>query len=191
MDCGPLIRIGAGTAAELCAHMDLPREARALLIDGITPQKFLEALFNKQHYVTGIEFLAHALPARQGIWWGCLCLQHAFGDSLPVVDKAACQAVVQWLTQPTEANRAAAKLPGEAAGPASAAGALARAVTQTGGNIAPPKAPPMAPSPFAPSKAVANAIKLTSLRSDPAQIGNMQAAYLELGLRIAEGRFIS
>ncbi len=190
MSYASFVKVKARTAAEICAHLDLKKEARSLLCDGMSPREFVEALATKQQYVTGIEFIAHALPAREGIWWGCLCLQHTCGNNLSGADRAACQAVVQWVVQPTEANRAAAKAPAETAGPASPAGALATAVNQTGGNIAPPKAPPMSPLPFAPAKAVSNAVKLVSVRSEPAKIVDTQRAFLELGIRIAEGHFI-
>jgi hypothetical protein len=36
----------------------------------------------------GIDFIAHALPAREAVWWGCLCLQHACGSNLSPADKA-------------------------------------------------------------------------------------------------------
>ncbi len=91
--------------------------------------------------------------------------------------------------QPTEKNRAAAKDPAQAAGPASPAGALAAAANQTGGNVAPPKAPPMPPGPFAPAKAVAMAVKLATLKADPAAIVETQRLFLELGIGVAQGRF--
>jgi hypothetical protein len=189
MNYGPLLKIKPATAVEICASFDLKKEAQSLLRDGIGPREFYEALMANQQYIAGIDFIAHALPAREAVWWGCLCLQHACGDSLSPQDKAAAKAAVQWILEPTEENRAATKMPAEAAGPASPTGALARAANQTGGNLAPPKAPPMPPSPSAPGKAVAHAVKLASIKGDPVKIADTHRLFLELGIGMAEGRF--
>lgn len=187
----PLLKIKAATAAEICGRFDLKKEARMLLRDGtMAPREFVNALAANKQYITGIDFVAHALPSRESIWWGCLCLQHACGDALAGNDRAACKAAVQWVLAPSESAREAATAPAQAAGLASPAGALAAAVAQTGGNIAPPGAPPMAPPPYAPAKAVANAVKLASTKRDPVKIVETHRLFLELGLGVAEGRFL-
>src|SRR6266852_3124490 len=174
----PLGKVTAATAEEVCARFDVQREAKALLRDGMGPLQYLEALAAKKLYVDGINFLAHALAAREGIWWGCLCLQHACGDALTPAEKAACIAAVRWVMQPTEENRAAAKAPAEAVGMSLPAGALAMAAS--GG---------FGPGPFAPAKAVAMAVKLAALKSPPAGIMQIQRAYLKLGVGVAAGKF--
>jgi hypothetical protein len=187
MGSKPLVRATAATAAEVCARFNIKKEALALLREGMGPREFVDALVASKQYVTGIDFMAHAMPARDAIWWGCLCLQHACGDSLLPADKAAARAAVQWIMQPSEENRAAALAPAQAAGSASPAGGLAMAVYQTGGNIAPPKAPPAPPPPFASAKAVAGAIKLACTKADPAKLIETQRLFLDLGVRMAEG----
>jgi hypothetical protein len=154
------------------------------------PREFISALIENKKCVDAIRFLAHALPAREGIWWGCLCMQHASGDDLPPPDRAAATAAVLWVMQPTEETRAAAKARAEAAGPASAAGALAMAANLTGGSIAPPNVPPVPPAPFASAQAMARAVKLASIKCEPALILKAQRSYVELAIRVAEGRSI-
>jgi len=183
----PFTLITAATAAEICARFNISKEALTLLREGMTPDQFVEALAAGKQYVTGIDFMAHALPAREAVWWGCLCLQHAYGDDLSPADKAACLAAVQWIVQPTDWHRAAVLAPAQAAGLASPAGGLAMAVYQTGENVAPPGAPPMAPQPFAPAKAVSGAIKLACTKANPVKIIETQRLYLELGMGMAEG----
>lgn len=190
MSSGPLVKIAAATAAEVCANFDLHDEAKPLLHDGMNPQEFLAALIENKKYLDAIDFLAHALPVREGIWWGCLCMQHALGDNLPPPDRAAATAAVLWVMQPSGETRAAAKAPAEAAGPASPAGALAVAACLTGGSIAPPNVPPVPPPPFASAQAIARAVKLASIKTEPVNIPKMQRSYVELAIQIAEGRFI-
>lgn len=190
MSTSPLVRITAATAAEICANFQLDDAARKLLRDGMNPQDFVTALIEKKRYIDAIDFMAHALPVREGIWWGCLCLQHACGDNLEPPDRIAATAAVEWLMRPTEQNRAAAKAPGLAAEPVSPAGALAMAASLTGGSIHPPELPFKPPPPFAPQGAVARAVKLASIKGDPVLIAKMQRSYVELALEVAAGSLI-
>ena len=190
MGAPPFVKITARTAAEICGWAGLKKDALALLRDGMGPREYVEALIANKQYVSGIDFMAHALPAREGIWWGCLCLQHAVGSGMSPVEKAACIAAVQWVLRPGEESRAAARPAAEAAGAANPAGALAAAAFQSGGNVAPPNAPPMAPAPFAHAKAIANSVKLSCTKAPPAKMLETQRAYVELGMGMAEGRYI-
>ena len=190
MSNGPLVKIGAATAAEICVHLTLLKEAKQLLREGMNPQDYLAALIENKKYVDAIHFMAHALPMREGIWWGCLCLQHACGDSLNSPDRAAATTAVRWVMQPTEENRTAAKAPADAAPPPSVAGALAMAAFLTGGSILPPHLPLTPPAPFAAAKSVALAVTLASIKTEPPKISRMQRSYVELAIEIAEGRII-
>lgn len=185
-----LARISTATAAEVCARYNIKKDALALLRDGMTPGEFLEALRVNNQWASGIDFIAHALPRPEGIWWASLCLQHAYGEQWPEPDKAACRAALLWVSQPGEENRVAAQAPAAAAGPLSPAGILAAGVYQSGGNLAPPKAPPVAPPPFATEKAVGNAIKIASTKAGPSQIAELQRLFLDLGISVASGRVV-
>ncbi len=176
-------KIQASTASEICERFNLPKEARALLKEGMNPREFADALLAKKQYVTGIDFLSHALPPREGIWWGCLCLQSAVGDEIEPSDKEAATAAVRWVLAPAEEHRAAARPLAEAIGLKTAAGALAAAVTQTGFSNGQPK-----PAPFAPAKTVALAVKLATIKGEPSRILDRQKACVELALEIAAGR---
>jgi hypothetical protein len=182
--------IAAASAAEICSRFQLDEKAQPLLRDAMGAREFVEALTANEQHVAAIDFMAHALPAREAIWWGCLCLQYACGDKLAAPDKAAAIAAVRWILQPSEENRAAAKIPGEKAGPASPAGALARAATWTGGSLGPPDAPPLPPGPFMPATAVATAINFAAIKVDPAKIVGTRVLFVELGIGVAEGRYL-
>lgn len=167
----------AKTAAEICTRFELDAQAKPLLRDGIAPPEFVAALIQKKNYAAAIDFLAHALAPRESIWWGCLCLQHALGDKLLPADKTAASAAVRWVMQPTEENRAAAKTASEPADPLSPAPALALAASQTAG------------PPFASAKSVARAVKLASIKTEPANIAKTQKSYIDLGVEVAQGKF--
>jgi hypothetical protein len=177
---GPMVGMEALTAADICARFDANKEALALLREGMAPGEFVQALIAKRQYVNGIDFMAHALLAREGVWWGCLCVQHVCGANLTEPDRAALLAAASWVLWPTEANRAAAQAPAEAAGRASPAGSLAMAANVAGA---------AGPVPLSPAKAVANAVKLATTKGDPARIADTQRLFVELGMGVAEGRF--
>lgn len=128
-----------------------------------------------EEYIAGIDFLAHALPARDGIWWGCLCMQHACGDTLTPADKAAALAAIRWIDQPSGENRTAAVAPADAAGPSSPAGTLARAASLAADD---------------PQRTIANAVHLASVKAGGARMTGRQRSYFELGIAIANGKFI-
>ena len=189
MNNSMLVNVTAATASEICARLYLDKAALGLLRPAMSPRGFVEALVENTQYMAAIDFIAHALPSREAIWWGCLCLQRTCGDKLEPWERRAFRITVQWVLQPDETNRAAAKEPAEVLGPASAAGGLATAANQTGGSVGPPQGPPIPPSPFAPARAVAIAIKVASTKCDPPEIQGTQRALIDLGMAIAEGRF--
>lgn len=185
----PLINSTGATAGEICARLHVAREPLELLRPAMSPHEFIDALVEKEQYLAGIDFIAHALQPRAAIWWGCLCLQYTCGDKLAPWERTALRTAVQWVLNPDEANRAAAKRPADALGLSSPAGALAAAANQTGGSVAPPNAPPISPSPFASARAVAIAVKVASTKVDPARIKPTQRSFTQLGVAVAEGRF--
>ena len=189
MSSPPLILVNTATAAEVCARLYLDKQVLKLLQPSMSPREFVDVLVEKKQYLAGIDFMAHLLPAREAIWWGCLCWQKTCGEKLEPWERIASKAAVKWVLEPSEANRAAAKRPAEVLGLGSPAGALAAAANQTGGSLAPPNVPAVSPSPFAPARAVAIAVKVASTKGDPQGILAMQRSFIELGISIAEGRF--
>ncbi len=185
-----LVGILAVTAVEVCTTFDLPNEAEPFLSDNVTPQEFVSALIENRKCLPAIDFMAHALPSREGIWWGCLCMRHALGDDLAPADREAATAAVQWVMRPTQESRLEARAPSELAGSASLAGTLARAVFLSGGNVAPPDAPHVEPPPFSWAKAVARAVKFAAMKAGPRQTTKVQRSYVELAMQVAEGRLL-
>jgi hypothetical protein len=178
--------VKAESAVELCGWLQLGNEAHQLLRDGMAPKDFAEALMTNKQYLTGLDFMAHALPVRDSIWWGCLCLQHALGEKLSPLDRAAATVTVRWVLRPCEENRLGTRVLAEAAGTATAAGALAAAVFHSGGNIAPKGYPFMSPDPYAHARAVAFAVRTILSRCKPEKMQETQRQYIELAMSLAE-----
>lgn len=189
MNQGRWTKVKAARAAEICRHFDLKDEARPLLREGLSPQEFADALLAHQQYAAAVDFVAHALPPREAVWWGCLCLRHAKDAQLSPPEEVACKVAVQWVLEPTEEHRAAAQAPAEAAGLGTPAGGLAMAVAWSGGSLSPANLPPVPPGPYLPARAVAGAVLLAAVKGDPVKIADTQRLFVELGLGVAEGRF--
>jgi len=161
------------SAAAICAGFNVGAQARKLLADDMSPGKFVEALIDKKKFSDAIDFMAHALPAREGIWWGCLCMRHALGDKLAPPDRDAATAAVHWVIEPNTKTRAAARTSAAACGSMSIAGALAIAAGESS----------------APAQSIARAVKIAAIK-DPANISRVQRSYVELAMQIAEGQFL-
>lgn len=167
--------------SEVCAQFPIPQHAKRMVAQGAGAHEVLLALLRHGDYETAVDFVAHLLPHREAIWWGCLCLQHACGDGLTGVERSACEAAVQWIMRPCEVTRLAAKPAAIAAGSRSPAGALAMAAHYTGGSLAGPNAPVVPPPPYLPAKSVAIAVKLVCYRGDRLGAARRQRAYVQLG----------
>jgi hypothetical protein len=183
-------KIKASRATEVCKNFELKAEAQPLLGDGLSPLEFVRVLVERKQCPAAVQFLAHALPAREAVWWGCLCVRHVSGGELPPKEADACKAAVEWVLEPTEDKRKAAQAPGEKAGIGTPAGGLAMATTWTGGSLAPPEAPVVPPGPFVPAKAIAGAILLAATKAPPVKIGDTQRLFVEMGVGVAQGQFV-
>src|SRR5882762_8415213 len=108
-----LVNVTAATASEVCSRLYLDKAALGLLRPAMSPRGFVDALVEAKQYLAAIDFIAHALPSREAIWWGCLCLQRTCGDKLEPWERRAFRITVQWVLHPNEMNRAAAKQPAD------------------------------------------------------------------------------
>src|SRR5260370_6673168 len=136
--------------ADLAAVCTLSDEARDLLGEGLTPWDYYEVLRERRLYEDALRFLAHALPKRVAVWWGCLCVWAVNREEPQEKFEAALQAAVRWVLAPNEDHRRAAEEPGREASFGDPAGCLAMAALWSGGRRAAPRRaprPPPAPPP--------------------------------------------
>lgn len=177
----PVAAAGPGhiMAAEICARIELPQPARALLRSDMTGKQYVEALLEKKYRVPAIDFLANALAPREAVWWGCLCMQHACGDHrMAEAERNAARATVVWVIQPTEESRSAAAAAMGGAG-SSVAARLAQAVGQ---------APTLNALPGGEwAGTVAGAVKLASVAKGPLKSPALQTQFVQIGLTVARG----
>jgi hypothetical protein len=185
------IKLTSNKATEVCSRFELPDDAQAILREGISTGLFLELLINQQKYLAAIDVLAHALPKREAVWWGCLCARQTGGAEFSPKDRDALKAVAQWVLEPSEENRQGAGPPGEATGYKTPAGCLALAVFGSGGSLTPPNLPPVPPDPSLTGKTVSGGVKLAATKGDPLKIPLNHRQFAELGMEFAKGRLSS
>lgn len=175
-------------AFAFCKLARLKKKSVALLRPDQSPWAFFEELCRREHYSDAIRLLAHRLPKREAIWWGCLCLVHEWGTELAPPAAAAMNAVVDWILDPSEDLRRRAGKLGKAARLSSPAGCLGMAVFSSGGSISLPGLPHVPPKPHVTARSVASAVLLLGARHakhDQRQASRFQ--FLELGRQVLHG----
>lgn len=179
-----LTKLGPKTLAEVAALARLSPEAVALAQSKPTPRQYVDALLAQKAFSDVLRFLAMALPVREGIWWGSLCLKTAAGDEPNI--QPVLTASVTWILQPTEEHRQAAALLSTGK---TADAYLARAIAWTGGSLTPQGLPVVAPGPDMPLHALAAAIQL-AVTLDTKKIEENRRKFLVMGIRIARGKHL-
>lgn len=177
------------TAADICQWFKLKPEAQSLLQPDQTPREFFEILVERELYADARRVLAHTLPSRRAIWWGCLCAWEAYRAKPPEpILQATLDMVVRWVLSPTEENLWAAERGGWKAGVANLASSLAMAVYVSGPSLSRPGLPPVPPKPFLTGRLVGVAVYLASVHRDPAHYRERLLQYLTMGREIAQGK---
>jgi hypothetical protein len=172
----------------MCRDIEFRGQGRALLRDDLTPPAFFDRLVEARQYNDAIRFLAHALPRRVAIWWGCLCLWRRSQPELDVLTAAALRAACRWVLEPSDAHRRAAEAPGRAAGLDSAAGCLAMAVFWCGGSMGRADLPPLPPPPALCPRVLAGAILLAAAQSGTSAVRTQtRREFLGIGREVAAG----
>src|SRR5262249_35059488 len=155
-------------------------EAKKLLRDTHTPRAFLDELIAKKLYPDAIQFLAHALPKREAIWWACLCARLGYAGATEAKIQAALQAAEKWVADPTDANRRATFAAAEAAEFGTPAGSTGVAVYFSGGSISPPPNPEVKPPELATAKAVTGAVMMAAVLKEAQKIPEKHEKFLAL-----------
>ena len=177
----------AQTAAAIGRGLQLEDAAQALLREQQTPRQYLDALTDAGHFPDAVRFLAAALPKREAVWWACQCARAARGNALAEPAAAALAAAEKWVADPSDANRRAAFTTAEPAGIGTPEGAAAVAAFFSGGSLAPPNLPAVAPGEHLTASSVAGAVLLTAVLTEPEKAAEKYRRFLSLGLDVNEG----
>jgi hypothetical protein len=174
-------------AFDVARPLSLSERAVQLLTPTLTPRQFLDALMAAQMPDDAIRFLAAALPKREAIGWGILCLKNVLAKPFEPAAAKALIAAEAWVKDPSEPNRRSSETAAETAGYGTAPGLLAAAVFWSGGSLTAPNMAPVPPRDDLTGTAVAGAILLASILA-PTGPEPAKAQFLALGSDIASNR---
>lgn len=133
-----------------------------------------------------VAFLAHALPKREVVWWGLLCLWDVRRPKVAAFEETIYRALVRWLRQPTEEHRRQVSAAGKAAGMTSLAGHLARAAFVSGGSMTRADLPKVLPPPHSTALIVRKILKAAAAKANPRNPEERLTTFLRVGLEIAD-----
>ena len=181
-------RVTGKSAAEVSERARLGDEARSLLAEGMTSRQYLDQLIERQLHTDAVQFLAHALPKREAVWWACLCIAERLGPDPSQAATAALEAARAWVIDPEDENRRATFPAAEAADIGTPPGCTAAAAYFSGGSLAPAHLDPVAPAEHLTAHLVASALTLAAVIQEPAKAAEKHAAFLHIGLEVASGQ---
>lgn len=174
-------------ASELCTHIDLEKEAEALLAPNYTPEQFLQALMAEKQYYSAVIFLAHALPKRESVWWACVCSKATVNDKTSKDNLDALKCAEQWVYNPTEENRRLAEKLAEKTEFVTPSSWSAMAAFWSGGSITGVDEPPVPPAQYLYAHAVAGAVNLSATFDKLQKPEALYEKFLKQGIDIANG----
>ncbi len=150
----------------------------------------IEPLAHARHLIASprpdgaVVFLAHVLPRREAIWWGCRCVEAILG---PAAQNEGLRIATQWVRDPDEPLRREALDWWQASTQRLPTEWLARAVGYSGGSLLAPEVAPMPPAPDDCALSVNAAIVLAATGAPPRLILPWLRACAETGVAFAAG----
>src|SRR5215831_10542120 len=103
--------------ASVLPHLQLEAEAQARIGDCRSSVEALDRLEQAGLLIEATRLVAHALPAREAVWWACACSRHtAPSGANPALEATLRTAAEEWVRHPTDELRRAAMTEAEKAG---------------------------------------------------------------------------
>ena len=169
------------TADQLCTVAGLKHPHLALLKPDASPRSFFDSLLHAGYHTEAVMYLAHAIPAREGIWWAWSVARKTVVPES--AEAAALKLVEQWIATLSDDTRRACKKASSRLPQNGAVAALCDAVFFTG-NLGEPGASVIPAPVFSSSKFVAACIILCAYLADPHQPLPQFQSCLNQGLEV-------
>src|SRR5258708_27898815 len=138
----------SGDLAGVLPRLQLDAPARSALSGCSDALEALARLEQAGHLIEATRLVAHAMPAREAVWWACACSRHtAPSGANPAAETTVRDAAEEWVRRPTDEHRRAAMKQAETSGFGSPEAWAAVAAFWSGDSMAPPEAPKVPPQP--------------------------------------------
>lgn len=173
--------------ASILGRYQLSDEARQVLKPELSPAEAVEVLQQAKLASDVVQFLAHALPMMEAIFWASESMNLRL-DAWTEQEKHTINAARNWLQKPDETHRVRANQLAERVGLESAPAWVAKAVFFSGtGSIVEPDLPVVMPPPFLYGHSVAAAITIAAAVPEWQGYAEFYTQVIQRGLAIAEG----
>lgn len=169
-------------------HLQLDEHGRAALSGCQGSVDALDRLERAGLLIEATRLVAHALPAREAVWWACACSLHtAASGTDQATEQQVRTAAEAWVRKPTDEHRRSAMKQAETAGFGSAEAWAAVGAFWSGDSMAPPEAPKVPPQPHFTGLAVAGSVALAAARGPAARRDGRLLQFLISAKDIAAG----
>jgi hypothetical protein len=186
MQVESLKKITAPSAREICA-LATAGGFKLTAPDGVSPAQFVDGLLTAKNLNHAVQFFAFALPAREAVWWACQCSREELPDPVPQALQDVIAAAETWVRQPTEEHRRAAMSRAQATDFQAPAAWAAVAAFWSGGSLAPENLPEVPAPAHLLGCAVAGAVMLAAVKSEPQSADQKRERYVASAIDIANG----
>lgn len=177
--------------SSIIKRYQLSDNAKQLLSSNMSPVEAIDTLRNAKLYPDSVQFIAHALPMVEAIYWATECLAIR-KETWNEQQLQTINIVRQWLKQPNETLRIRANQLAERLGLEMAPAWTAKAIYWSGtGSIVDADLPEVLPPAFLYGQAVSSAIVIAAaVPAWPQEDGYEQyfQAAIDLGIEIARGQ---
>jgi hypothetical protein len=174
--------------ARVRPHLTLDAEAEATIAGCRDSIEALDRLERAGLLIEATRLVAHALPAREAVWWACVCSSHTAGAGAnPAAETTIREAAKEWVRQPNDERRRAAMKEAEKAGFGSAEAWAAVGAFWSGDSMAPPEAPKVPPQPHFTGLAIAGSVALAAARGEATRRDARLKQFLAAAKDITQG----
>jgi hypothetical protein len=174
-----------GNLPEILARIGAYEETASLLAGAEDTREALRRLENAGLLMEAARLVAHALPKREAVWWACMCAVHTAPAEAPLQDRLTREAAEEWVRKQTDAQRRIAMELAMKTGLTTPEAWAAVAAFWSGDSMAPPGQDPVPPAPHLAGTAVAGAVALAAVCTDPSRQPRRLRQFLESARGIA------
>ncbi|RVT98818.1 hypothetical protein EOD42_01525 [Rhodovarius crocodyli] len=171
----------------LLPRLELDPEGMALLTGLPDAATGVTTLVEAGRLPEALRLIAHAMPKREAVWWGCMCSRAMPGPQNLAVDTAALLAAEAWVRKPEEGLRRAAMEAAQKGGFRSPEAWAAVGAFWSGGSMSPEGQPVVPPGEHLTGVAVVGAVLLAALRHSPEKADERYRRFLASAQDIAAG----
>lgn len=171
---------------ETARQAELSPEGESACAAGGSAAIVLARLQEQGLVADAVAFLAHALPKREAVWWGLLCIWDVRRPAASASEERAYRALVRWLQEPSEEHRRDVEAAGKALHRSNLAAHLARAAFVSGGSVLAPGAGSAPPKPHLTALLVRKILNVAATLAAPLDPELRLTSFLRVGLEIAE-----